>query len=113
MRLARDSTFSESGYQGNVRAEREATIMMDLTARKAAASAWFETLRDDLCAAFEAVEADPPAGAPLAEMAAGRFVRKPWTRTDHTGAKGGGGVMSLLHGRVFEKAGIHTSTVHG
>jgi len=87
--------------------------MHDLTARKSAASAWFETLRDDLCKAFEAVEADLPADAPLADQPPGRFQRKPWTRTDHTGAAGGGGVMSLLGGRVFEKAGIHTSTVHG
>jgi coproporphyrinogen III oxidase len=88
-------------------------IMHEMTARKSAASAWFETLRDDLCRAFEAVETDLPAGAPLADQPPGRFQRKPWTRTDHTGAPGGGGVMSLLGGRVFEKAGIHTSTVHG
>ncbi len=77
------------------------------------AKTWFETLRDDLCAAFERVEADLPFGAPLATMPPGRFVRTPWTRTDHSGAPGGGGVMSMLHGRVFEKAGIHTSSVHG
>jgi coproporphyrinogen III oxidase len=97
----------------HARDRHEANIMHDLTARKAAASAWFETLRDDLCKAFEAVEADLPEGAPLADRPPGQFARKPWTRTDHTGAPGGGGVMSLLGGRVFEKAGIHTSTVYG
>jgi coproporphyrinogen III oxidase len=77
------------------------------------AEAWFGQLRDDICAAFERLEAELPAGAPLGPKAAGRFVRTPWTRTDHTGAPGGGGVMSLLKGRVFEKAGVHTSTVFG
>ncbi|HJZ42141.1 MAG TPA: oxygen-dependent coproporphyrinogen oxidase [Hyphomicrobiaceae bacterium] len=77
------------------------------------AQAWFERLRDELCAAFEKVEADLPAGAPLADRPPGRFVRTPWSRTDHTGAGGGGGVMSLIKGRVLEKAGIHTSTVFG
>ena len=65
--------------------------------RSSARSAWFEALRDDLCAAFERLEADLPAGAPLADRAAGRFVRTPWTRADHAGgADGGGGVMSLI-----------------
>ncbi len=84
-----------------------------LNEQKRIAQAWFEALRDDLCAAFERLEGDLPAGAPLSDRAPGRFVRTPWSRTDHTGAPGGGGVMSLLEGRVFEKAGIHTSTVHG
>jgi coproporphyrinogen III oxidase len=81
--------------------------------RQQQAQAWFERLRDDLCAAFEEVEAQLPAGAPLADRPPGRFVRTPWTRSDPTGAAGGGGVMSLIKGRVFEKAGIHTSTVFG
>lgn len=81
--------------------------------RKNAARQWFETLRDEICTAFEAVEAGLPAAAPLSESPAGRFVQAPWERTDHTGAAGGGGTMSTMHGRVFEKVGVHVSTVHG
>ena len=96
-----------------------------LDARKARARTWFETLRDDICAAFEALEAGLPAHAPLAERAAGRFTRTPWSRADDSGdignsragsAKadpGGGGVMASMQGRVFEKVGVHVSTVFG
>ena len=81
--------------------------------RKASARAWFETLRDQIVAAFEAVEDALPAGAPMAERPAGRFVRTPWSRSDHTGAPGGGGVMAMMKGRVFEKVGVHVSAVFG
>jgi len=81
--------------------------------RKDRARGWFETLRDRIVAAFEELEGALPAGAPLADRAAGRFVRKPWNRTDHTGSAGGGGVMAMMKGRVFEKVGVHVSTVFG
>ncbi len=84
-----------------------------IEARKARARTWFEALRDDICAAFEAIEGALPAGAPNAERPAGKFVRTPWSRTDHTGLPGGGGVMAMMHGRVFEKVGVHCSTVFG
>jgi coproporphyrinogen III oxidase len=84
-----------------------------LDERKERARTWFERLRDDICAAFETAEKDLPKTAPNAERKAGRFERTPWTRTDHTGNPGGGGMMALMRGRVFEKVGVHCSTVHG
>ena len=82
-----------------------------LEGRKARVKAWFESLRNDVCAAFETLEdAAPPA---LYGGEAGRFVRTPWRRTDSTGAAGGGGVMAMMTGRLFEKVGVHVSTVFG
>ncbi len=79
---------------------------------KSQASAWFAALRDDICAAFERIEDELGTG-PMASQPAGRFEKKPWRRTDHTGGEGGGGTMATMAGQVFEKVGVHVSTVHG
>ena len=77
------------------------TTQTDWTDQKKRAAAWFRELRDRLCAAMETLEPD-----------AARFDRTIWKRGD--GAEDlGGGEMSMLHGTVFEKAGVHISTVYG
>jgi len=94
-------------------AATSAPLPREIETWKVQASAWFQDLRDQICQAFERIEDDLPSGAPMAYEVPGRFVRTPWKRSDHSGADGGGGVMSLMKGRVFEKVGVHTSTVHG
>ncbi len=86
----------------------DASIIED---RKARAAAWFQELRDRICAAFETLE-DELTGT-HADLPAGRFERKSWVRPDHGGGEGGGGTMSVMKGRVFEKVGVNISTVHG
>jgi coproporphyrinogen III oxidase len=77
------------------------------------ASRWFSSLRDRFCAEFETIETQAVGPFSPGAEAPGRFSRKPWKRVNHDGAPGGGGVMALLKGRVFEKVGVHVSTVHG
>lgn len=84
----------------------------DLHRRKDQARAWFESLRDRIFDAFHALEDGAPGD--LYPGAPGRFERTPWTRAPGPdGSDQGGGVMGMLRGRFFEKAGVHTSTVFG
>ena len=78
--------------------------MSDIETQKNTARLGFETLRNRIVAEFEKLENEASGTVP-----AGRFRQTPWTREKD----GGGGVMSMLHGRLFEKVGVHCSTVHG
>jgi coproporphyrinogen III oxidase len=87
------------------------TRMMD--DEKARAAAWFRELRDEIVAAFEALE-DSQASGPFAGQPAGRFEVTETRRASDDGSDAGGGLMSVLRGgRVFEKVGVNVSTVHG
>ena len=79
--------------------------METLDDQQQAARTWFESLRDRICAEFEAIEAEGGSAA--------RFDYLNWDRTDPDGAPGGGGVRGVMKGRVFEKVGVNVSTVHG
>jgi coproporphyrinogen III oxidase len=80
--------------------------------RKRRTQAWFEDLRDRICAEFEAIEREYTVGQ-HSELPLGQFVRTPTKRFNDDGSEAGGGVMSVMHGRVFEKVGVNTSTVSG
>lgn len=74
-----------------------------MDSRKQQAAAWFRSLRDQICAEFEKIEAEATESTSPA-----CFQRKNWDRAD-----GGGGEMSIIHGQVFEKAGVNFSEVWG
>ncbi|MBT4769227.1 MAG: oxygen-dependent coproporphyrinogen oxidase [Rhodospirillaceae bacterium] len=89
-----------------------------LTDQQQQAKAWFEHLRDDICTAFESLETQDGAGggAGTSDLEPGRFVQTPWERPAETPtdtSTKGGGVMSVMKGRVFEKVGVNVSTVFG
>lgn len=76
-----------------------------LAEKKSYAAHWFKSLRDQICAEFETIEKEY---AEKQGLTAGTFKRTPWER-----AEGGGGEMSVMKGRVFEKVGVNISTVYG
>ena len=78
-----------------------------ITSRQRQASAWFASLRDAICATFESIESELVSTVPD-DPGPGSFSRRDWDRDG-----GGGGQMSVMHGRVFEKVGVNISTVHG
>ncbi|MBS0526471.1 MAG: oxygen-dependent coproporphyrinogen oxidase [Proteobacteria bacterium] len=86
--------------------------MTDLDQRKTDTRAWFEGLRDRICAEFEKIETELT--GTHSDLPAGKFVRKAWQRErGENGEDRGGGMMSIMRGRVFEKVGVNVSTVYG
>lgn len=79
--------------------------MIELDLQQRQARAWFESLRDQICAAFEAIEREAGSDA--------SFDYTPWDRVDPSGEPGGGGVRGVMKGEVFEKVGVNVSTVGG
>ncbi|MET0136919.1 MAG: oxygen-dependent coproporphyrinogen oxidase [Sphingobium sp.] len=79
--------------------------MIQLDPQQQAAKAWFESLRDRICAEFEAIEREAGSDA--------TFTYTGWNRDDDPDGNGGGGVRGVMKGRVFEKVGVNVSTVGG
>ncbi|WP_448663577.1 oxygen-dependent coproporphyrinogen oxidase [Sphingomonas sp. CJ20] len=79
--------------------------MTPLDDQQQRARTWFESLRDSICAEFEAIEREAGSDA--------RFDYLAWDRVDPSGAAGGGGVRGVMLGKVFEKVGVNVSTVGG
>ena len=88
--------------------------MTDWNDKKQRATTWFKSLRDDICTEFEKIETELDSASPI-----GTFERKPWSRENsdepnHSGSiLQGGGEISLMRGRVFEKVGVNISEVYG
>ncbi len=81
--------------------------MISLDDQQSQAKSWFESLRDRICAEFEAIEQEAGSSA--------RFDYTQWDREAEGIApgEGGGGVRGVMHGKVFEKVGVNVSTVGG
>jgi coproporphyrinogen III oxidase len=73
-----------------------------INSKKKEATRWFVHLRDEICKSFEIIENTPSKDNNIS------FSRKEWEREG-----GGGGVISIMKGNVFEKVGVNISTVYG
>ena len=69
---------------------------MEIDQKKEIASQWFKSLRNEFCESFQELDGE------------GKFERKKWS---HKGS--GGGEISIMKGKVFEKVGVNISTVSG
>lgn len=86
--------------------------MSEMENRKAEARTWFESLQRSIIAMFEGLEDE--ASDALYPGSPGRFTLTPWSRPKSAeGGDQGGGRMGMMQGRLFEKIGVHTSTVFG
>ena len=74
-----------------------------LDSKKNIASSWFANLQNEICSSFEKIEKNQ-----LNNNQNINFQKKKWERNG-----GGGGVISIMKGNVFEKVGVNISTVHG
>jgi coproporphyrinogen III oxidase len=79
--------------------------LTDWTPYTARARDWFESLRDRICAEFEAIEREAGSDAAFEYLA--------WDREEEGNPDPGGGVRGVMKGQVFEKVGVNVSTVHG
>ena len=80
--------------------------MKNIDKRKQIASDWFKKLQVLICSELESIE--KKYGKKHSKFKAVR-----WNRDKKGSDNLGGGEMRLLRGKVFEKAGVNTSTVFG
>ena len=87
-------------------------MIEEIEKQKQMAQTWFEFLRDEICNIIEGIERKVDGADEIMSLKPGKFSQKNWSRSgdDKTG---GGGVMSIMYGRVFEKIGVNISTVFG
>ncbi len=80
--------------------------MKKLNFKKEICTKWYKELRNEICAYIQAIENQYGQNSL-------KFLRKKWKREPKLGKDQGGGEMSILRGKIFEKAGVNISTVYG
>ena len=83
----------------------------EIDKKKILAEKWFVNLRDQICNNFAKIECNYKINnnfEKVSEVKSPIFKQKKWDRDG-----GGGGVISIMKGDVFEKVGVNISTVYG